>query len=150
MMQLISGGYSPSQVAQITGITFHMINQWDQNGLIIPSILQSRGRGRIREYSFDDVIAIKVVGELRASGLPMQSVRKVLDYMRSHKLIRTPLSSSWIVTDGVDVYEPKSEAELLSIILQPGQRATKVTLDLKKAVDDLIESADSAQHCKTA
>ena len=99
-----------------------------------------------------NIIAVKVAAELRSGGLPMHSVRKVLDFMREKNLIRTPLSSSWIITDGEDVYEPKSDAELLSLIKQPGQGAIKVTLDLKKAVDDLSRSLVSVvdQQQKTA
>lgn len=149
---ITAGGFTPTQVAQITGLTFQTVNCWDRTGIVIPSIMQSRGRGHNREYSFNDIIAVKVAAELRAGGLPMHSVRKVLDFMREKNLIRTPLSSSWIITDGEKVYEPKSDAELLSLIKQPGQGAIKVTLDLKKAVDDLSRSLVSIvdQQQKTA
>ena len=149
-MQMGKEGFTPAQVAQITGLTFHSVNLWAKDGLIVPSILQSRGRGNTREYSFNDAIALKIAGELRAIGLPMQAVRRVFDYMRANKLIQKPLSEIWIVTDGVNVYSPHSEAELFSLILQPGNGEVKITLDLKKAVDDLNASIGSVQRRKSA
>lgn len=130
-------GFTPAQAAKFAGLTFRTVDHWDRSGMIIPSLLQSRGRGETRAYSFADLVALRVAAELRNIGITVQSVRKVVDYLRQRDGSLSPLSSTLIVTDGVDVYEPRTDDELLSLLREPRQGTIKVTLDLKKTVDDL-------------
>ncbi|MHB1000076.1 MAG: helix-turn-helix domain-containing protein [Armatimonadota bacterium] len=137
-------GFTPAQAAKFTGLTFRTVDNWDRTGLIIPSLHQSRGRGITRAYSFPDLVALRVAAELRSSGITVQSVRKVIDYLKQRDGAISPLSSTLIVTDGVDVYEPRTDDELLSLLKEPGQGSIKVTLDLKRTIDDLTAMIEAA------
>jgi hypothetical protein len=81
------------------------------------------GHGVSRVYSFRDLIAIRVARESKSEGIPLQALRKVVEYL----CVRTGLSptdalaSTSLVTDGRDVYEVKGDVSI-STLRRPGQR----------------------------
>lgn len=103
--QIIENGFTTTQVAKITGLTFHTINHWDHNGLVTPSVLEARGRGNTRRYSLDDIIALKIAGMLRQDGTSIPSIDKILKYMLENNLISKPTEDyQWIIIDGEEVF----------------------------------------------
>lgn len=67
--------FSPKDVAAIVGISYRQIQYWDSSGFIRPSI---RRRGRYRGYTFQDLILLKIASDLRARGMSIQRLRKVI------------------------------------------------------------------------
>ena len=67
--------FSPKEVAALVGISYRQIQYWDSSGFIRPSV---RRRGRFRAYSFSDLILLRVARDLRARGLSIQRLRRVI------------------------------------------------------------------------
>jgi DNA-binding transcriptional MerR regulator len=120
-------GFPTPLTAKLTGVTEPTLNNWNRRGFLRPSIHTERlgGNGNARMYSFRDLIAIRVANDLREQGIDVRSLRRVVSYLRKRKgLDLSPsdvLASTYLVTDGRDVYEVVGDAELLSTLRKPGQ-----------------------------
>jgi DNA-binding transcriptional MerR regulator len=110
--------------AAIAGVTPKTLRNWDERGFLHPSTA-APGRGFSRIYSFRDLIAIRVAARLRDDGIPLQSIRRVVQYLRARKGLSTTttdvLAGTSLITDGHDVFEVQGEVTL-SALRRPGQR----------------------------
>jgi DNA-binding transcriptional MerR regulator len=133
-------GFPTEVAAKLGGVTLDMLANWDRTGFLSPSVPAKR-RGISRRYSFRDVVAIRVVGELRAEGIPLQALRKVVAYLvkRTGLSPTEALASTSLVTDGRDVYEVNGDASI-STLHRPGQRLL-LMVPLAELVADLQAKA---------
>lgn len=76
--------YTDEQAARLARISITQIRYWDSTGFFQPSIAYENRRAAFsRIYSFDDVVALRVLGELRNSfDVSLQHLRKVRDKFR--------------------------------------------------------------------
>jgi DNA-binding transcriptional MerR regulator len=130
-------GYTPSQVSKLVGLPLRTLDSWDRSGLIKPSLRQSRGRGGVREYHFNDLIALKIAVKLRTKGISIQSVRKIMDYLNQRYRNDFYLSNTLLVADNTNVYEPQNDVELLSLLKKPGQCVFIFALDVRPIREEL-------------
>jgi DNA-binding transcriptional MerR regulator len=129
----LQDGFPTDVAARLGDVTPKMLENWEATGFLAPSVRAKR-RGISRRYSFRDVVAIRVTGQLRAEGIPLQALRKVVQYL-CHRTGLSPteaLASTNLVTDGRDVYEVKGEVSI-STLRRPGQRMLLVV-----ALDELV------------
>lgn len=66
--------YSMGVVERITGLTARQVRYWEQHGLIAPA----RTKGRHRMYTEADLIRLKEIKRLVASGMNMEQVKAYL------------------------------------------------------------------------
>ena len=117
-------GYTTAQAAPLARASLRELQYWDETKLIMPS----RRTGRNRFYDFADIVALRMVKELRQSGVSLQGIRRVAAYLKQ----RDPAASfanTWIVSDGIDVYERTGEGAI-STLRQPGQHVMTWVIDL--------------------
>ena len=76
-------GYSTAVASHVTGPSPRMVGHWVRTGLIKPSIDDGAGKGRSRRFSFEDLIAIKTVHDLRMEDCPLQKIRAVVKHLSS-------------------------------------------------------------------
>ena len=93
--------FSGHQAAAIVGISYRQLDYWARTNLIRPSAADASGSGSRRQYSYKDLLELKVVKKLLDSGIKLTSVRDVFAYMREH--VDTEISSAHIVIDGSSV-----------------------------------------------
>jgi DNA-binding transcriptional MerR regulator len=129
-------GLTTSQAARLAGLPYATVDYWDRTGFLSPSLVQANGKGSDRVYSFADLVALRVARELRKGGMSFQAVRRVVAYLRSRDDLASPLTSCYLVTDGVDVYERRGD-EMLSVLRRPGQGSFLFLLDLAATVEEL-------------
>ena len=132
----MNAGFPAGQAARLANISYRTLDFWARSGFIIPSIVQSAGKGSDRIYSFRDVVALRVAGKLRALGISLQALRKVLKYLQEREGLESPLAETYLVSDGSDVFEKQGE-EVLSVFRRPGQVAFSWVLDLSGVVDEV-------------
>jgi DNA-binding transcriptional MerR regulator/predicted RNase H-like HicB family nuclease len=96
-----SSGFNADTVRRLTGITYRQLDYWDRTGLVRPSIRGAQGKGSRRVYSFQDVVEVRVVSRMLASGVSLLAVRKALRYLTQHfdHVVR-PLAQLMLVADG--------------------------------------------------
>ena len=130
---MIHDGFITEVAAKLGGVSIDVLEKWDSSKLLCPSVPAPR-RGISRRYTFRDVIAMRVLRELREGGIAGESLRRVVKYLRSRKGLSATevLASTSLITDGHDVYEVEGDV-LLSALRRPGQRLLFVL-----ALDELV------------
>src|SRR5438045_1806144 len=68
--------YRGPQVCKIVGISYRQLDYWTRTGLITPSIKAASGSGIQREYSYQDLVALKTIKSLLDTGISLQKVRE--------------------------------------------------------------------------
>lgn len=124
-------GFSTPTASKLTGVTAKTLENWAQRGFITPTFVAFPGTGARRVYSFRDLIAIRVAADLRARGIDVRHMQKVVDYLRKRKGLDLTasdvLASAILVTDGRDVYEIDGNARV-STLRHPDQSVLMVPL----------------------
>lgn len=95
-------GYGARAVLQLIGISYRQLDHWARIGLVRSSVRQASGRGSRRVYSFRDLVALRVVGQLREAGVSVQTIRKAVAYLKRHA--EQPLSTLNLVGHGKKVF----------------------------------------------
>lgn len=124
-------GYRGPTVCKIVGITYRQLDYWDRTELVQPSVRGATGSGSQRLYSFDDIVALKVVKNLVDTGVSLQKIRKAIDELRSRG---RGLAESTLVSDGVTVYAVEDGDELIDL-LKKGQGVFAISV--APVVDEL-------------
>jgi hypothetical protein len=74
----LSEGYSSGEAAAIAGISYRQLDYWIRTELIQPSIERGVGSGKARQFSFADLMHLRLIKRLLDQGHSLQSVRRVM------------------------------------------------------------------------
>ena len=77
--------FTAGQAAEVAGVEYHHVNHWAKTGLIRPSVQEADGSDSLRVYSFADVVAMRVIGELRSVGFSCGSLKSVAEHIQSRR-----------------------------------------------------------------
>jgi predicted RNase H-like HicB family nuclease len=98
------------------------LEHWDRSGIVKPSVKAGAGKGTRREYSFQDLVGLKVAKRLRDEGISLQKIRKALAWLRKNfPNLRQPLAEHRFVTDGVTLFVFDRDPEKILDVLRGGQ-----------------------------
>jgi len=128
-------GFSGKTTSEIVGITYRQLDYWARTDLVKPSLTQAKGSGSRRQYSYRDLLELKVIKSLLDAGIRLEQVRRVFVYVR--KNLGEDIASANLVIDGSSSVLVNTGAELIDI-LQNGQGVLNV-LPLA-AVKDEVDS----------
>jgi DNA-binding transcriptional MerR regulator len=132
-------GYRGPAVCQIVGITYRQLDYWARTELVQPSLRQGAGSGTQRLYSFADMLVLRVVKRLLATGVSLQSIRVAVEYLRNRGV--RDLAQVTLVSDGVTIYECQGPEDIVDL-LQRGQGVFGVALG--GAMRDILGVIDAA------
>ncbi len=133
---LITDGFGTPEAAKLARLSVTKLEQWERAGFLRASIPAKR-RGISRQYTFRDVIALRVAGELRAAGVSVQLLRRIIAYLRARDGLSATdaLASTNLVTNGESVYEVSGD---VVIKVPDGQRLmVNVIFPLHKVVSEV-------------
>jgi DNA-binding transcriptional MerR regulator len=82
--------YTTAEVAQLSGFSVRQLGYWSKQGIIVPSIQQAHGSGTRRLYSFDDLLQLRFVRQLRNHSWSLQKIREAIT--RLHDVMDDPNS----------------------------------------------------------
>lgn len=116
----------------IAGISTRQIDYWSSTGLIRPEIEDRLTPGRrIRLYNFTEMLAVMVVAKLRKEhDVPLQEVRRVVDYVRTSLRLRQPLNEVRFAVHNRKLYFQTADGDWESNRV-PGQTVIPQALDLR-------------------
>ena len=77
-------GYRVPEVCKIVGISYRQLDYWARTELVTPSIRDAHGSGSQREYSFHDLVTLRVIKSLLDTGVALQRVRKAVEFLHEH------------------------------------------------------------------
>ena len=115
-------GYSGTQTAKVVGISYRQLDYWARTDLIRPSLSDATGSGSRRAYSYNDLLELKAIKKLLDSGIKLEQVRKVFEYLRKH--VTTDIAAAHIVIDGGSVV--LCDGDQLVDVLRNGQGVLNV------------------------
>jgi DNA-binding transcriptional MerR regulator len=118
-------GYRVPDVCRIVGISYRQLDYWARTELVTPSVRDAHGSGTQRLYSFQDLLALKVIKNLLDTGVSLQRVRKAVEHL---KAMKRPPQGVTLMSDGRGVYEAHSPEAVIDL-LQKGQGVFAIALD---------------------
>ena len=129
------------QVCKIVGISYRQLDYWTRTGLITPSIKAASGSGTQREYSYQDLVALKTIKSLLDTGVSLQRVREAVGFLQG--TLSETLSQVTLVSDGSKIYACQSDREVIDL-LGRGQGVFAIALApvVKDLDSDLSTLAD--------
>jgi len=114
--------YGRKAVLALTGLTGRQMDYWATTGVVRPSVRPAAGKGTRREYSFQDLVGLRVAKRLKEEGITLQKIRKALVWLRKNfPDLRQPLAELRFVTDGVNLHVLDRDPEKLLDVLRGGQ-----------------------------
>lgn len=72
--------FSSKNTCDIVGISYRQLDYWARQGFFCPT-QGAAGSGSRRQYSFADLVSLKVIKKMLDSGMNLQEVRKATDYL---------------------------------------------------------------------
>lgn len=115
-------------VLALLGISKMQLEHWDRSGIVRPS-KAAAGKGTRREYSFRDLVALKVAKRLRDEGISLQKIRKALAYLRKNFPEKeTYLSEFRFLTDGATIFVVDRDPQRFLDTLKDGQLVISLAL----------------------
>lgn len=115
-------GFSGTKTASIVGITYRQLDYWTRTGLVRPSLTDANGSGTRREYSYRDLLELRVIKNLLDAGIKLEAVREVFSYLREH--VTSDIASAHIVISGTNVV--LCDGDQLIDVLKKGQGVLNV------------------------
>lgn len=148
--------FSGRGAAEIVGISYRQLDYWARTDLVRPSVTDAAGSGSRRRYSYSDLLELKMIKSLLDSGIRLESVRQVFEYVREH--LGEDISAANIVISGTRTVLVRSGEDLVDAV-RSGQGVLNVLplAGVKDEVDARIVElfpeaniADRAHHPSVA
>lgn len=136
----IIGAFSEEQAERLSGVSINQLRRWEREGFFRPSFADLKGVPYGRVYSFRDVVALRVLNDLRNNkGIPLGHLRDVsekLAHLGEEKWTATTL---YVLGKRVVYVDPRSN---LRQEVVTGQRVFEIPLRVviastRRAVMDL-------------
>jgi len=132
-MCMSCAGFGSTIVLKLTGVTYRQLDYWARTGLVGSSIRQAAGRGSRRVYSFQDLVALRVVARLLDAGVSLQAVRRAVEYLKQHA--DQPLSTLGLITKGNRVFALMGNSSKMVEATAEGQ--VVIAIDVEPIEKDL-------------
>ena len=131
-------GFSGTQAAKVVGISYRQLDYWARTDLIRPSLSDASGSGSRRQYSYQDLLELRVIKTLLDAGIKLESVRKVFAFLREK--VNADIASAHLVISGSSVVLAHDD-ELVDVLAN-GQGVLNVLAlaGVKHEVDDQVVS----------
>ena len=137
--------FTAKQVIALTNINPNTLHSWAKTGFVVPSVANTKGTGNKRQWSFQDIVAIKTAVMLRQNGVSQQALKKVVSYIQEHHGIERPLTSARLIVAGSDVVYCHDEGMVISALRRPGQAVMRLVIELGEMVQKLQEEVERLQ-----
>jgi len=132
-MSMSVAGFGSTIVLKLAGVTYRQLDYWARTGLVGSSIRQAAGHGSRRVYSFEDLVALRVVARLLDAGVSLQAVRRAIEYLKRHT--ERPLSTLALAAKGNRVFVLTGNPA--KIIEATAQGQVVIAIDVEPIVRDL-------------
>ena len=73
--QAVAVSFTAAQAARLTGCSLSQLSSWERLGLVVPPA------GRTHPYTFQDLVALRVVASLLDAGLSLARIRRAVRYL---------------------------------------------------------------------
>jgi DNA-binding transcriptional MerR regulator len=113
----------------LTHVSYRQLDHWATTGVVKPSIRGATGKGSRREYSFKDLVSLKVAKRLRDEGISLQKIRKALAFLKKNYPRKgTPFAEFRFLTDGATLFVVDKDPQKILDTLRNGQLVISLAL----------------------
>lgn len=133
----VTTGYSGRRTAEIVGISYRQLDYWARTDLLRPSLTDASGSGSRRQYSYRDLLELKVIKSLLDAGIKLEQVRTAFAYLKEH--LGEDVTTANLVISGSGSVLVQREEDLIDILKQ-GQGVLNVVLSLGGVKEELDAS----------
>ncbi len=108
--------FTSNDLIALTGISARQLQWWDERGIVAPA-----RKGHRRIYSWDELVTVAVICQLRRRGFSLQRMRKVIRFLQQEfgtSLAATVRASSeyHLLTDGTHLYLRTSARQVVDLL----------------------------------
>jgi len=130
-------GFSGARAAEIVGISYRQLDYWARTDLVRPSLVDAKGSGSRRRYSYTDLLELRVIKSLLDAGIKLENVRDIFNYLRDH--LNGDVTSANLVIQGSTAVLIESDGELIDLV-KKGQGVLNVLplAGVRQEMDDRI------------
>src|SRR5258708_25514777 len=138
--------FPAARARQLARVSMRRLRYWDETGLVVPSIQrQLSPKNTVRLYSFQDLLSLLVVAELRTErDMSLQHIRRVVEHLRSRGY-QAPLRELTFATLGQEIYFQHSDGTWEGD-LQPDQIVLEKILPLDPLRARITRPPDRQPH----
>jgi len=136
-MEIQEGLIGGTQAAAICGCSYRQIDYWVRSGLIPQPELPAEGPGSRRGFSLLDLIRVRTIVELKKRGLPVSTIRRVLDALTDKWRMDRPALSERIMIVGDQLLWNLNGEQLLKVISGQDTATTLALLPIGEIVEDM-------------
>ena len=142
--------FTSNEVMLLTSITARQLQWWDERGIVVPE-----RQGHRRVYSWEELVTVAVICQLRRRGFSLQRVRKVIRFLQQEfgtSLAATVGAGSeyHLLTDGSHLYLRTSARQVVDLLKNARQPMLDICLSdevrrVRAEIRILKKSAGSEQ-----
>jgi DNA-binding transcriptional MerR regulator len=132
----ISTSFSGTRTAEIVGITYRQLDYWARTDLVRPDVSDAKGSGSRRQYSYRNLLELRIIKQLLDAGIKLEVVRDVFTNLRAQ--VGDDISSANIVIDGTTAVLARDDGELIDLVRR-GQGVLNV-LSLGRVAEEVQTS----------
>ncbi|MGA8539777.1 MAG: MerR family transcriptional regulator [Terriglobales bacterium] len=110
--------FTSNEVIALSGITARQLQWWDERGIVAPA-----RQGHRRVYSWDELVTVAVICQLRRRGFSLQRMRKAIRFLQQEfgtTLAATVNASSdqeyHLLSDGTHLYLRTSARQIVDLL----------------------------------
>lgn len=132
---------TPERAAKIAGISLRQVGYWRTTGLVRPSVERViTPRNVVRLYSFQDLVELYAVAQMKRQNVTLQHVRAVVTFLRDEG-VDHPLREIVFATHGRRIYFQRPDGSWFGAD-QPHQGVIRQVLPL----EEIRQAVRSAAH----
>ncbi|MDR2508575.1 MAG: MerR family transcriptional regulator [Candidatus Ancillula sp.] len=107
-------GYRSSVVSKATGITQRRIDYWASQGYFEPTLLEAKGSGSRRLYTFKDILILQIYKRLLDTGISLKKIIKAKSILKERGV--DDLSAVTLCSDGRSIFLVKSPEDIIDVL----------------------------------
>jgi DNA-binding transcriptional MerR regulator len=134
----VLNAFTAKEVKEITGVSVHMVNYLAHEGYLTPTYDQEGIRGRVRFYSYRDLLVARIIQRFRESGLELSRLKAAIQLLSEDRawLPKDRLPLELLATDGRKVYFHHQNGSLVELT-RGRQQTFAFVLDVAKVQDEV-------------
>jgi DNA-binding transcriptional MerR regulator len=149
----VLNAFPTEEVANLTRLSRPMIDYLRQENFLRPAYEGGEGtRGKVRYYSYRDLVIARLVQRLRESGVQLRRLKKAITALNKDPNWSAAPDDparkiSWLISDGVGVYV-QTDKEFVEEITT-GQKAFAFVLNLDRLNNEVLRKVSKRKkpHC---
>jgi DNA-binding transcriptional MerR regulator len=80
--------YSTKEIAEITAMAPRRVTFYTDQGVVTPEVDVGAGRGKVRRYSFHNLLQFQIIKCLADLGMTISKVKLIINYLDKHNIVR--------------------------------------------------------------